>query len=80
MRKEAICRGISEPGIVARAICPQDVAQLRGCNRLITYRWISIESVGQEEQSAPTSAQHIEPKSYDWVQQSYNTRRMEKSP
>ena len=57
IRKEAICHGIFESVIVVRAICPKDVVQLKGCNRLITYRWNSIKSVGYAEQSALTSAQ-----------------------
>lgn len=49
--------GIFESAIVVRVICPKDVVQLKGCNRLIMYWWNSIKCVGYAERSAPTSAQ-----------------------
>lgn len=56
--------------IVVRAICPKDMVQLKGCNRLITYRWNSITNVGCAKLLQPVSARgklNVEAKHMDTV-------------
>lgn len=48
--------GIFE-SVEVRVICPHNVVQLKGCNRLITRRWTSINSCGYPEYSSLTSLQ-----------------------
>lgn len=56
IRQEAICYGIFE-SVDVREICPKDIIQLEGCNRLITHRLNSVNSCGYAEYSSLTSVQ-----------------------